>query len=572
MKMEKRCVVCGGKLTDAHGNVCGRCWDRMKDKTKPKTNIEKLLLEIERLKGKMEIFESFRPQINERISGLSEEIGDIRRMVLDVEKNQTELISGFERVKDLVESIEPERLLKNLEGISNRLEILSAKVEKNEKLFGNINEEVKKNREMMSKVKGLENLVEISEKIEEKVNKIKSTEAYTERLAAKVENIFSDLNEKLLVMKEKLGIVDKLDALSKDLLKEIDKVNLRFEEQVITKQDLERLKSILEGEIESIKNKPFLEGKEKKVVERRIKELTESVKSIEKEILANRIAIEGLEKKVEGIIQQTKSLEELEVEREKIINLLERAERDYKAGTLSLKTYQDVTRANRNRLKIIESILERVSREAFYRKLRLMEDRLSKVLDNLDSCVKRNMLDEIINNIARINEKVDELENIKENFAPIKESSNILSDRISTLEERLDAIKERRRKLTSLESKLEDFERRLKMMESILQKQEKREERKREEIDELRERIDEVLAKVFSLEKNDDEMLHLISKLTPSDYKEIVEKVSKIEKMLEGIRKTKADVKDVSQLRASFESVINKNTEIIEKILKELGV
>jgi chromosome segregation ATPase len=568
MERNKKCAVCKGKLTDAHGNICGKCWEQMKLKVKykPKRDDEKLILELEKLKGKMEIFESFRPQINERISGLSEEIGDLRRMILDAEQNQTELITGFENVKALVEGTEPEKMLKRVEELAGRLELIGARAEKNEKLFSSINEEVKRNRELMSKVKGLENLVDLSKRIEEKAGKIKSSEVYTERLAAKVENIFSDLSEKLLEMKEKLATVDKLDTLSKDLLKEIDKVNLKFDEQVVSKNDLENLKSSVENKLKSIQSGIPDE------IEKKIEEFASSLKSVEKNIVANKMTIENIDKKVEGIVQQTKSLEELESEREKIITLLERAERDYKAGTLSMKTYQDVTKANRNRLKIIESVLERVSREAFYRKLKMMEERLGKILDSMEGFSKKETLDELISSISRLSERVDGLENIKESFTPIKESNNILSDRISTMEERLNTIKERKRELASYESKLDDFGRKLKMIESLLHKQEKKSVRDREGVDELHQRVDEILTKVFSLEKNDDEMLHLIGKLSPPDYRELADKMSAVEKTLKELKEVKADEREVSQLKASFEDVISKNTEIIEKILKEMGV
>jgi chromosome segregation ATPase len=181
-------------------------------------------------------------------------------------------------------------------------------------------------------------------------------------------------------------------------------------------------------------------------------------------------------------------------------------------------------------------------------------------------------LDELISSISRLSERVDGLENIKESFTPIKESNNILSDRISTMEERLNTIKERKRELASYESKLDDFGRKLKMIESLLHKQEKKSVRDREGVDELHQRVDEILTKVFSLEKNDDEMLHLIGKLSPPDYRELADKMSAVEKTLKELKEVKADEREVSQLKASFEDVISKNTEIIEKILKEMGV
>lgn len=260
---------------------------------------EQLLKEVEKIECKIEVLEGIGEELNHRIASISEEVGDLRRMIRDKEQSQKELEINFEKVRDAVEQIEPLKIVKGVEKLSAEIEKTSARVERNEQLFRNFDEEIKKVREVLSRFKSFENLVDLEKKVNEKVSKIEKAERYTERIVSKAEGIFADLNEKLLALKDKLDTITKVDNLIKNLVKEIDQLSLKLEKDVMKTEDLNKLKQSLEKKIEE--ETGLLEAK----VESRVNEIANEIPA-QKDYNAediNRIkelatSIKGLEGKI----------------------------------------------------------------------------------------------------------------------------------------------------------------------------------------------------------------------------------------------------------------------------------
>jgi chromosome segregation ATPase len=156
--------------------------------------------------------------------------------------------------------------------------------------------------EAFEKIKNVENVVEISKKIEEKLAKVEEAIRYADRVSAKTEVVFSELSEKLAEIERQKGKIGRLDELTKELVKTLDEISLKipkFAEKVevakLSEEIAGKIKPIDPGnikkEIAAEINSRFSSLKEE--IEKRLEEFDRSIKSLE-----------GIAEKVESISLQ----------------------------------------------------------------------------------------------------------------------------------------------------------------------------------------------------------------------------------------------------------------------------
>ena len=71
-------------------------------------------LSVDRLRVKVEALDEIRKSYSERFAKLSEQIGELRSMIVDNEKEIQEINAKASRASDLVAEIKPEKLLETL--------------------------------------------------------------------------------------------------------------------------------------------------------------------------------------------------------------------------------------------------------------------------------------------------------------------------------------------------------------------------------------------------------------------------------------------------------------------------
>ena len=75
-----------------------------------KESLVDLTLKLERLLGRVEILENNRSEVNERITNLSERIGELRSSLVELDKNYSELIGKFDTIYDIAKELKPEKI------------------------------------------------------------------------------------------------------------------------------------------------------------------------------------------------------------------------------------------------------------------------------------------------------------------------------------------------------------------------------------------------------------------------------------------------------------------------------
>jgi chromosome segregation ATPase len=209
------------------------------------SEIPELLLRLEKIDGKLEVFDNSRNEVNERVTQLAEEIGELRSMIMERERSFTKIETEFETVKESVSGLEPMRIKSAFE--KRKMEILEnkAKIEELEVLVRALGEEVKKFRGLLEKIKSFENIADLSFDIDRKVSEVREVKDYADKIAAKVEGIFSELNTKVSQLEGQREKVEKLDELSIEVTKMLDEVSVKLT-KFVEEKDLKGMQKTME--------------------------------------------------------------------------------------------------------------------------------------------------------------------------------------------------------------------------------------------------------------------------------------------------------------------------------------
>lgn len=271
------------------------------------TEIDRISMKLERMAGRIGAMDDMEKSIQERISNLSEEIGELRSSILEKERVLNQIETQNKKVIDIFNEIKPENFRRELEKkeeeiVKNRAELESFMARQKE-----LKEEMENIKKIMEKVKSFENLVEISEKVTERLSKIEENKKYTSRLTSKVENIFSELNNRMKDFRNYMEKIDMNDETIKELMKSLDMVEIKIE-KVVSKDNVEEIKKGLEEEIKN--NKMNLEDKIydlKDFLEDIVSQSGGSKLLKSKKVMPWRMEIEKKMKEIEKLLRNSKS-------------------------------------------------------------------------------------------------------------------------------------------------------------------------------------------------------------------------------------------------------------------------
>lgn len=269
--------------------------------SKPETSLPDLILRIEKIDGKLEILTKFRDEMSERATQLAEEIGELRSMILERERSFDKMKSEFEKVQESVSELEPIKIRKEMERREGEILEVSAKLEKIENMVKQLEEENKKFKDLFNKIKSFENLVDMYYDVSRRVSQVKDVKNYVDRVASKVENIFSELNDKLGELENQKDRIEKLDELTVEMTKMLDEMSAKLTHFVKDK-DLKDLKKTLEEDVDKmLKSRiPTVRVRGDKWVQDRFIELASQIGKLKSVVESQNSVIMNILERLEG--------------------------------------------------------------------------------------------------------------------------------------------------------------------------------------------------------------------------------------------------------------------------------
>ncbi|MBU5689416.1 MAG: hypothetical protein KQA41_04300 [Candidatus Aenigmarchaeota archaeon] len=197
-------------------------------KQQAEVNSLDLLLRVEKIEGKLSVFEDIKDDINERISRLSEEIGELRSSFLELDKNFSSLESKIEKTIEIVNEVQPEKFSKELQKKEADILKLQADIEAIRNILASIKRDNETVKAILEKIKNIDAVVAMYKKLSEKIQLIDDTKVYVDRLAGKSETIFAEMESKMKDVEDMKAKVSKLDDLTVDLVKMLDGVSIKI--------------------------------------------------------------------------------------------------------------------------------------------------------------------------------------------------------------------------------------------------------------------------------------------------------------------------------------------------------
>jgi len=236
------------------------------------SKITKLSADLEKVKAGVEGFTEIRKSFTERFSRVSEQIGELRSMILERDKTIQEIELKAIKSADLVEAVHPEKIMTEVHKQEAKAEALKASLEGNEAIMDRVMNELKETKRKVEFFRGVDEIVKLSEDVKAELIEIKKIESRININTDKVETLYAEIRSKfkdidgfkselrekavqieqnikdIIFLKEKsTGLVDK-----EELEKTVDKVQRhidtlkKIEKTSSLSKDISQLRNLLE--------------------------------------------------------------------------------------------------------------------------------------------------------------------------------------------------------------------------------------------------------------------------------------------------------------------------------------
>lgn len=238
-------------------------------------NMTKLATELDRVKAGVESFGEVRKSLTERISHMSEQIGELRAMILDRDRTIQEIELKSVKAADLVETVQPEKLMVELQKVNAKFEALKANLEGNEAIIDRVMDELKETRRKIEFFRGIEEIVKLSEEVKKEIIEIKRVEATISINTDKVQTIYSELKRKFQDIDAFRDSIQEIKLTGEQNSKDVDVMKIKISE-LAQKDDLEDFMKKVQKQVDLFKQATKSSAMSKDLMQ--LKKLLENVK------------------------------------------------------------------------------------------------------------------------------------------------------------------------------------------------------------------------------------------------------------------------------------------------------
>ncbi|MCX8179665.1 MAG: hypothetical protein N3E38_02975 [Candidatus Aenigmarchaeota archaeon] len=283
------------------------------------TELNKLNIELEKIKAFLDAQKDLRVATDEKIQRLTESIGELRSMLFQKESQIDKMNVKVQRMEEVFNDVKPEQYTRELQKRDKELANQNLRLEKLEKMSYDMVKDVNEIRNVFREIGSVENLVNVSKRINEKFIKMENMLKDVEKISEKLEKHFVEINKKLEEFEEFKNKVVQIDGLSKDLLKSVDDINIKIG-KLASEEEVFKLKEMLN-------------------------EFTKDLEDVKKSV-ASGIPFLG---------PLPEEIQKLQQEKEKIKLFLDSVDEQYKARKIKEEDYKKIREANLQKLADIDA-------------------------------------------------------------------------------------------------------------------------------------------------------------------------------------------------------------------------
>lgn len=197
-------------------------------KEQPREETTGASAEFSRIKAKLESYDEIRKSNSERFARISEQIGELRGMILDTNRSVSTIEIKTTKTNDLVEAVQPDKLMIEVRKVDGKVEAVRANIESNEAMMKQVMSELKELRNRIAFFRGLEQVVKLSDEIKKDLSEIQKMKALIERHADKSETIFSEMQGRFSDMDRFTGRLKDIESGIKGLTDSTDTMKVQM--------------------------------------------------------------------------------------------------------------------------------------------------------------------------------------------------------------------------------------------------------------------------------------------------------------------------------------------------------
>ncbi len=412
-----------------------------KIKTSKKINSE---AQFEKVNAQIDALKEILHAQQERFERYGEEIGELRSILADREKQIHSLESKAVHASELVESVQPENFMSEQKKMDARIESLRGKMDNNGIVSKTIIDELKSIKNKIAVFRGTDEILKLNDEVRDELTSIKKVESKVERHADRVEAIFTSIESNFKESQKQRSDLSTLSDVCNNLSKTVTKNEVSIN-SLPKKEELYDLKKEVNKSLESI-------GTEKSVYSRRNTELELSIKGLSKQnrslssrfdkIKSDDLKSKHIKNSIKELIdQQTSSVTRLgglEDKYSETINLKQSID-DITGKQTSLVTRLDTLEdKNQENKHLKKSINELTDQQIFLiARLDVLEDK------NQENKRLKKSIKELTNQQTSLITRLDTLEHKNQENKHLNKSIKELTNQQTSLVARLDDLKDK---------------------------------------------------------------------------------------------------------------------------------
>jgi len=193
-------------------------------------------IELTKINATLESVKESRKSTSERFSLINEQIGEIRGQLMDTNKTIGQIEVKSTKAVDLVESVQPDKMMISLQKTDGKIEGVKAALEAKDAMMRNIMEQLRDIRNQMSLFKGIEQVIKLNEEVKDEIMNAKKVVATVERHADKVENVFVESQKTFEEFNRFAGSIESMKTDIKELQNKSEKIDVKSSTFMIKKE------------------------------------------------------------------------------------------------------------------------------------------------------------------------------------------------------------------------------------------------------------------------------------------------------------------------------------------------
>ena len=236
------------------------------EKENMQSSDSKTLVELERLKARMEALDEMKKSDSERFGAISEQIGELRSMEFEKEKHIARLEAKATKAADLVNAVQPEKLMEDVMKFEAKIESIKGRTESNKAYSEGILEQLKTIKRTVSMFQDTEQILEMNKDVKNELLNMQKISGTVENRASKVESIFMEVQKNFSAFEKYASLSDDIKKSTVAVTEDVNDVKVKMN-TLAGKEDLKKTNDVL--------------GKELIEKEKAQKQITEVLKSNE---------------------------------------------------------------------------------------------------------------------------------------------------------------------------------------------------------------------------------------------------------------------------------------------------